>query len=74
MSFNKTRNFQKVLLLTLFILLPLAAKSQTQDFKCADCHEVTIDKSVHKGVLVCQDCHDDAKDEGHIDNGVKKVN
>lgn len=45
-----------------------------QDFKCTDCHENVIQKSVHDGVISCQDCHADIKDESHIEKkSYKKV-
>jgi len=49
--------------LILFFNQPIGA----QDFKCADCHENVIQKSVHNDVISCQDCHQNIKDESHIE-------
>ena len=62
----------------LFLSLPLfffyAGTSNAQDFKCLDCHDNLIQKSVHNDVIGCQDCHSDIVDESHIDKkNAKKV-
>ncbi|MCL4550051.1 MAG: cytochrome c3 family protein [Bacteroidetes bacterium] len=58
----------------LFFIFFLDAKINAQDFKCSDCHENVIQKSVHDGVIGCQDCHVDIKDESHIEKkNYKKV-
>ncbi|MFZ6032945.1 MAG: cytochrome c3 family protein [Melioribacter sp.] len=44
-----------------------------QDFNCLDCHEVSIEKSVHFEAIECQDCHQDVVDEEHMDKGAEKV-
>lgn len=64
----------KILAFTAIILIiGLNNKSYAQDFNCSDCHEISIDKSVHKDAIDCQGCHDDVADEEHIEKGVKKV-
>lgn len=64
----------KILAFTAIILIiGLNNKSNAQDFNCSDCHEISIDKSVHKDAIDCQGCHDDVIDEEHIEKGVKKV-
>ncbi len=59
-------------LIIIFFLICLSYIN-AQDFNCADCHEISIEKSVHKDALDCQSCHEDVMDEEHIDKGAKKV-
>ncbi|MBI1937909.1 MAG: cytochrome b/b6 domain-containing protein [Ignavibacteriales bacterium] len=64
----------KILAFTAIILIiGTNNKSYAQDFNCSDCHEISIDKSVHKDAIDCQGCHDDVTDEEHMEKGVKKV-
>ena len=51
----------------LFFLFFINNYTFAQEFKCADCHENVIQKSVHNEVISCQDCHSDIKDESHIE-------
>ncbi|MBX3008837.1 MAG: cytochrome c3 family protein [Melioribacteraceae bacterium] len=69
-----SRNVYKVVLF-IFLLISLIATNRTnaQDFNCADCHETSIEKSVHKTAIDCQGCHQDVIDEEHIEKGVAKV-
>lgn len=72
MGLNKIKKFLFItLLLTLF---PFISEINSQDFNCADCHEVSITKSIHNEVIDCQGCHDDVMDEEHIEKGANKVN
>ncbi len=58
----------------LFLILLSSANLFAQEFKCADCHENLIVKSVHNDVITCADCHDTIKDESHIEKkNYKKV-
>ncbi len=70
-AFNKY--LYTITLLLVVNVFILNGTSVAQDFKCLDCHENVIEKSIHNGIIECQDCHTDVKDEGHIDNGAKKV-
>jgi cytochrome b subunit of formate dehydrogenase len=45
----------------------VSSRINAQDFKCADCHENLIQKSVHNEVIACQDCHSTIKDESHTE-------
>ena len=74
MKYGFLKNPLYVLFASLIIITATPLKNNAQDFDCSDCHEVSIEKSVHNGILECQDCHTDVKDEEHIENGVKKVN
>jgi cytochrome b subunit of formate dehydrogenase len=61
-------------LFSFFFLLFLSSHTFAQEFKCADCHENVIQKSVHNEVISCQDCHTEIKDESHIEKkNYKKV-
>lgn len=60
--------------LIIAILLIGLTKTKAQDFNCSDCHEVSIEKSVHKDAIDCQGCHEDVINEDHIEKGAKKVN
>jgi len=71
MFYNYT---SKTIYLTIaFCLTFLASGIYGQEFKCADCHETSIAKSVHKDALDCQGCHQDVKDEKHIEKKPAKV-
>jgi predicted CXXCH cytochrome family protein len=73
-AFNKITVTKRILTLAFFIsVFLLNNEIKAQDFNCADCHDVSIAKSVHNGIIECQDCHTDVKDEEHIEKGVKKV-
>ncbi len=75
MTSNKFLNASKIFSVFLFLIITLLySQLKAQDFNCADCHEVSIEKSIHNGIIECADCHADVKDEGHIEAGVKKVN
>lgn len=64
----------KLILILILFSFVLVNKIKAQDFNCADCHEVSIEKSVHKDAIDCQGCHEDVVDEEHIEKGAKKVN
>ncbi len=70
-SFSKT--IFTVMFLFFSIFIP-NARLNAQNFKCVDCHENVIQKSVHDGAIGCQDCHADIQDETHIEKkNYKKV-
>ena len=71
MSFQNIRRF--ALLICAFFFLALSVNLKAQEFKCSECHETSIAKSVHKDALACQDCHQDVKDESHIEKKPAKV-
>jgi len=54
-------------LCSIFFILFFSTNLFAQDFKCADCHDNVIQKSVHNNVIGCQDCHLDIKDESHTE-------
>jgi cytochrome b subunit of formate dehydrogenase len=61
--------FSKKKLLLIFsisFLFFFGEKSFAQDFKCLDCHDNLIQKSIHNDVIACQDCHVSVVNEGHI--------
>ena len=59
--------------LLIFSLILFNSKSIAQEFKCLDCHENKIEKSVHNQVIECQGCHQDIIDESHTEKKPKKV-
>lgn len=56
-----------------FLFLLLNKNLFAQEFKCTDCHENVIQKSIHNNAIGCQDCHQDVVDESHVEKRVKKV-
>jgi cytochrome b subunit of formate dehydrogenase len=62
-----------VLIICALFFLAFSSNLFAQEFKCADCHETSIAKSVHKDALDCQACHQDVKDEKHIEKKPAKV-
>lgn len=71
---NTYRSFLKSAILSVSFFLILSINNiKAQDFNCLDCHDNVISKSVHDGVIECQDCHADVKDESHTEKGAAKV-
>jgi len=68
--FNK---YTRLAALLICGFLFMASNLSAQEFKCADCHETKIDKSVHKDAIDCQGCHADVKDESHTEKKPAKV-
>ncbi|MGK9477748.1 cytochrome b/b6 domain-containing protein [Melioribacter sp. OK-6-Me] len=62
-----------VLLSACSLLILFNYEINAQDFNCLDCHEISIEKSVHYEAIECQDCHQDVVDEEHAEKGAKKV-
>ncbi|MFA7290528.1 MAG: cytochrome c3 family protein, partial [Melioribacteraceae bacterium] len=63
-----------IVLFNLFLFFILFnSNSFGQNFNCLDCHENVIEKSVHNEIIDCASCHEDVKDEEHIEKGAKKV-
>jgi len=50
-----------------FLILFFNQTINAQEFKCADCHENVIQKSIHNEAISCQDCHQSIKDESHTE-------
>ncbi len=70
--FSKKKISASIFLSLIFILN--SNNSYAQEFKCGDCHENLIQKSVHNEAIGCQDCHQDIKDESHTEKkNYKKV-
>lgn len=65
---------KKILLLFSTLFLFIVSDFSAQEFKCLDCHENKIEKSIHNSIIECADCHDDIKDEEHIEKKAKLVN
>lgn len=61
------------LLFSALLIFFSANQISAQEFKCSECHETSIDKSVHKDALDCQACHIDVKDEKHTEKKPAKV-
>ncbi len=62
------------ILFFLSIIFFLNNISYAQEFKCLDCHDNVIQKSVHNEAISCQDCHQNIIDESHIEKkSYKKV-
>lgn len=71
--FSSSKNLFLTIFTSLLILF-ITSNSSAQEFKCADCHENVIQKSVHNEVISCQDCHQSIKDENHTEKkNYKKV-
>lgn len=68
-----TKKFFWLISFICFALL-INERSFAQEFKCLDCHENFIQKSVHNEAIGCVDCHQDIKDESHAEKkNYKKV-
>ncbi len=60
--------------LILSLILLFGGNGYGDDFECTDCHyDISVEGSVHDGVVSCQSCHEDIADEAHIDDGAEPV-
>ncbi len=65
--FSFLNKFFRIACFIIFAGFIFNSRLTAQDFKCADCHQNFIQKSVHNNAIGCQDCHSDIKDESHIE-------